>query len=342
MSFESLKGQDSAVSYLKASLRNNRISHAYIFSGPDGVGKRLAAINFAKALNCLSPVSGSACDQCSSCKKIDSSQHPDIFALKPKEKGASMVRRSSPSALSKAEGSIKIEDVRALIKDVYLKPFEAHKKVYMIEGAEYMKHEAANALLKTLEEPPSNSVIILLTENTKKLFHTIVSRCQVVKFFPLKLQEVEEIMMKEYSLSQTDAHTLSHLSGGRLGEALKFKEEDIFTKRSLLINKILSGSMVDFDFDDIPKEDVRVYLDMILAWYSDILKMKAGAGDYMLVNIDKIDSISNEAGRLSFDRIEDIINSVISTIMHIDQNANQKLAMSVLGMKIKQVSACTK
>jgi DNA polymerase-3 subunit delta' len=345
LSFESLKGQNSAVSYLKASLRNNRISHAYIFSGPDGVGKRLSAINFAKALNCSNVKSGSicgplaglavdpklnrgteGCDQCSSCKKIDSSKHPDIFTLKPKEEGA----------------SIKIEDVRALIKDVYLKPFEAYKKVYMIESAEYMKHEAANALLKTLEEPPADSIIILLTENIKSLFHTIVSRCQVVKFFPLKPKEMEEILIKEYSMDQAGAHTLSYLSGGRLGEALKFKEEDIFTKRSVLMDRILSGSRADFDFDDIPKEDVRVYLDIILAWYSDILRMKAGAKDYMLVNIDKKDIISNEAGRLSFDHIENIITSVISAITQIDQNANQKLAMSVLGMKIKQVSVCTK
>jgi DNA polymerase-3 subunit delta' len=290
------------------------------------VGKRLAAVNFAKALNCGDLRSGSPCDQCVSCKKIESSKHPDIFILRSKEEGA----------------SINIEDVRTLINDVYLKPFEARKKVYMIEGAEYMKHVAANALLKTLEEPPADSVIILLTENIKSLLHTIVSRCQVVKFFPLKLKEVEEILTKEYSLSQADAHTLSHLSGGRLGEALKFKEEDIFTKRSLLINKILSGSRADFDFDDIPKEDVRIYLDMILAWYSDILNMKAGAPDYMLVNIDKKDIISNEAGRLSFEYIEDIINSAISAIMHIDQNANQKLTMSVLGMKIKQVNICTK
>jgi len=326
LSFESLQGQDSAISYLKASLRNNRISHAYIFAGPDGVGKRLAAINFAKALNCASLVSGSPCDQCSSCKKIESSNHPDIFTLKPEEEGA----------------SIKIEDVRILIKEIYLKPFEARKKVYIIESAEYMKHEAANALLKTLEEPPSDSVIILLTENIKSLFHTIVSRCQVVKFFPLKLREVEEILINKYSLSQADSHTLSHLSGGRLGEALKFKEGDIFTKRSLLINKIISSFRADFDFDDIPKEDIKLYLDMILAWYSDIINMKAGAGDSLLVNIDKKDLISKEAGRLSFDRLEDIINSVISAMAHIDQNANQKLAMSVLGMKIKEVSACTK
>ena len=116
----------------------------------------------------------------------------------------------------------------------------------------------------------------------------------------------------------------------------------MFTKRSLLINKILSGSKADFDFDDIPKEDVKLYLDMILTWYSDILNMKAGARDHMLVNIDRIDSISSEAKRLSFDHIEDVINGVISATIQIDQNANQKLAMSVLGMKIKQVSVCTK
>ncbi|MDP3730630.1 MAG: DNA polymerase III subunit delta' [Candidatus Omnitrophota bacterium] len=382
MSFENLKGQDSAVSYLKASLRNGRVSHAYIFSGPVGVGKHLAAVNFAKALNCSSSVSGSGshpelvdgsakltidpeqsrrvegCDRCSSCKKIDSLSHPDIFTLKPKEEGGS-IKTLRPfgrlkAVLSNVEGrqaqglypergrGIKIEDVRALIKDVYLKPFEARKKVYMIEGAEHMKHEAANALLKTLEEPPADSVIILLTENIKALFHTIVSRCQVVKFFPLKLQEVEDILIKEHSLSKSDAHTLSHLSGGRLGEALKFKEEDIFTKRSLLINKILSPFKADFDFDDLPKEDVRIYLDMMLAWYSDILNMKAGAGDHMLINIDKKDIISKESGRLGFDHIEDMIKSVISAMTQIEQNANQKLAMSVLGMKIKQVSVCTK
>lgn len=326
MSFENLRGQDSAVNYLKASLKNNRVSHAYIFSGPDGVGKRLAAVNFAKAINCSGAISGSSCDQCVSCKKIETLKHPDIFTLKPGDDSA----------------SIKIEDVRALIKDVYLKPFEARKKVYIIESSEYMKHEAANALLKTLEEPPADSVIILLTENIKALFHTIVSRCQVVKFFPLKLKEVEEILIREHSLSEDNAHTLSHLSGGRLGEALKFKEDDIFTKRSLLIDKIVSPSRDDFDFDDVPKEDIKIYLDMMLAWYSDILNIKAGARDYMLVNIDKKDIISNEAAKLSFSRIEDIIGGVISAIMSIDQNANQKLVMSVLGMKIKQVGVCTK
>ena len=326
MSFASLKGQHSAIGYLKASLENNRISHAYIFSGPDGAGKRIAAINFAKALNCDNVKSGEPCDQCHSCKKIDSSKHPDIHISGPAEE----------------HGAVKIEDIRAVIKDAYLKPFEAKKKVYIIEAAQELKHEAANALLKTLEEPPADSVIILLTENIKALFHTIVSRSQVVRFFPLKLKEAEDILVKEYSFAENDAHILSHLSGGRIGLALKFKEDDVLTKRSLLIDRISSGLKDDFDFDDIPKDDIKMYLDMMLSWYRDILNMKAGLGDNMLVNIDKRDIISDKSRALSFDYLMDTINNIVSTAMYIDGNANQKLAMSVLGMKIKQVSACTK
>jgi len=232
--------------------------------------------------------------------------------------------------------------MRAIIKDIYLKPFEAKKKVYIIEAAQELKHEAANALLKTLEEPPTDSIIILLTENIKALFHTIVSRSQVVRFFPLKLKEAQDILLKEYSFSEDDAHILSHLSVGRLGLALKFKEDGVLTKRDLLINRISSGLKDDFDFDDISKDDVRMYLDMMLAWYRDILNLKAGAEDYMLVNVDKKDIISNKAKTLSYHYLEEIISNIISTATYIDTNANQKLAMSVLGMNIKQVGTCTK
>lgn len=343
MSFANLKGQHSAIGYLKAGLESGRISHAYIFSGPDGVGKRITAINFAKALNCDNVKLGESCDQCPSCKKIDSAKHPDIYILSPEEEGGSIkTLRHAQGLYPERSRGIKIEDVRAVIKNVYLKPFEAKRKVYIIEAAQELKHEAANALLKTLEEPPADSIIILLTENIKALLHTIVSRSQIVKFFPLKLKEARNILVKEYLLAEDDAHILSHLSGGRLGLALKFKKDGLLTKRSLLIDRISSGLKDDFDFDDIPKDDVRMYLDMMLAWYRDILNTKIGAGDHILVNIDKRDIISNEAKILSFENLEETINNIISTVTHIDKNANQKLAMSVLGMRIKQVSACTK
>lgn len=321
MSFADLKGQDSAVSFLKSVIRNNRLSCAYIFSGPEGVGKRLAAINFAKALNCLKASSYEGCEICPSCKKINESSHPDVSIIIPEKEG----------------GSIKIEDVRQIIKDIYLKPFEARKKVYIIDGAQDMKHEAANALLKTLEEPPADSILILITENLKALFHTIVSRSQVVRFFPLKLKEIEGILTKEYLLDETPARILAHLSGGRLGEALRFKDDDIFTKRASFM-KSISSRPLDLDFDNVRKEDFRLYLDMLLSWFRDILNTKAGLEDSMLVNIDKKDIISNEARRMSFEYLEGVINNIVSTFTYLDRNVNQKLAMSVLGLKINRVS----
>lgn len=310
MPFASLKGQDSAVSFLRASLRHDRLSHAYIFFGPNGVGKRSAALNFAKILNCASPVASEPCENCNSCKKINALVHPDLFILKPEEEG----------------DSIKIDDIRKLIKNIYLKPFEAKKKIYIIDGAESMKHEAANALLKTLEEPPADSILILITENLKSLFHTIVSRAQTVRFFPLKLKEMEEILKNEYSLDSLKAHILSHLSGGRLGEALKFKDEDIFSKRP----------PAKVNFDDIPKDKVRLYLYILLTWFRDILNTKAGVDNSMLVNIDKEDIIAKESKKLSFEYLDDVISGIMQTLSYLDQNANQKLAMSVLNLKIER------
>ena len=326
MSFASLKGQESAVSLLKSSLKNNKLSHAYIFAGCEGVGKMLAAMNFAKAVNCEKTVSSEPCDACRSCKKIEALNHPDISIVKPEKEG----------------GSIKIEAVRQLIKDIYFKPFEAKKKVYIIDGAQNMKHEAANALLKTLEEPPTDSILILITDNLKALFHTIVSRSQVVRFFPLKTGQIKDILVREYSLEEMSAHILAHLSSGKLGEALKFKDEDIFAKRLYLLANISGKGPAGLDFDDIPKEDLKLCLGILLSWYRDLLNTKVGRDQTSLVNIDKLDIISNEARRLSFDHIEDAINNILSTFVYLDQNANQKLAMNVLANKINEAVACTK
>lgn len=320
------KCYSSAVAFLKTSIKNDRLSHAYIFLGPSGVGKRAAALYFAKILNCGSALSGEPCEACPSCLKINSLSHPDISVISPDKEGS----------------SIKIDDIRALIKDIYLKPFEARKKVYIIERADHMKHEAANALLKTLEEPPTDSILILIAEDLNSLFHTIVSRSQVVRFFPLKNKDIENILTEEYALDATAAHVLAQLSGGRLGEALKFREGDAFSKRSALINKLSSGAGAEMDFDGIAKEDVRFYLDILLTWFRDIINTKARADETLLVNIDKKDIITNEAKRLSFDYLEDVLNGIEATYLYLDQSVNQKLAMNVLSNKINRIGVCTK
>jgi DNA polymerase III subunit delta' len=321
LSFTNIKGQDSAISYLKVSMTHDTLSHAYIFLGPKGVGKFLAALNFAKVLNCYSPAKDEPCDACASCKKVDNFSHPDVFILRPIKKA----------------GSIGIDEIRELIKNISLRPFEGRRKIYIIDAAETLKHEAANALLKTLEEPPRDSVLILITDNLKALFHTIVSRSQVVRFSPLKLKEIEDILRKEYSVDEVSAHVLSRLSSGSFSEALKFKDGDMLAARALLLNGVLNKSLNDMDFDTLTNDNTKVYLDILLTWFRDILNTKAGIGDSMLVNIDKKDIITSESKTLSFDYLEEIIDNIISTIMYIDQNANPKLAMSVLALKINEI-----
>ncbi|EFK94955.1 DNA polymerase III delta prime subunit, partial [sediment metagenome] len=218
VSFGDIRGQDRALSFLRGVLAGGRISHAYIFHGPVGVGKMLTAMNFAKAANCLAE-GARPCDACVPCRKADSSNHPDISLIKPGKEG----------------GSVTVDDIRALIKDASLKPYEAQKKFYIIDEADGMKEEAANAFLKTLEEPPSDSVFILVAENLRRLPATIVSRSQTVKFFALRTDEVREILIKYHGIEPARAHLLSVLSSGRPGDALKYADEEFFAKREKVI-----------------------------------------------------------------------------------------------------------
>ena len=319
MSFENIKGQSSAVDFLKSSIENDRVSHAYMFIGPSGIGKKLTAVNFAKALNCLSPKHSGPCDACAQCKKIDASNHPDFAVFSP----------------AKEDSSLSIDKVRALTRDIGLKPYEGRKKVYIIDSANSMTQEAQNALLKTLEEPPSDSVLILIAENVNAIFSTIQSRVKRVRFFPLASDEVARILVDNYKLDAKRAQVLSGISSGELGKALKYEKEGFFEKRGRIIDSLVSGSFADSDLEGFSKSDLRLALDVMLTWYRDILIAKAGACTRAaLVNIDKADIIDAEAKKTGFKELNNMISQVISTCSFLDQNVNPKLAMGVLGLNL--------
>ena len=314
MSFDDIKGQERAVSFLKNSIALQRIANAYIFCGSEGIGKRLAALNFAKAINCPRPIGESGCDSCPSCAKIASLNHPDVFLASPEKTG----------------GSVKIDDIRAIIEDVGLKPYEAKKKVYIIDEANSLTEEAANALLKTLEEPSADATLILITESPAGLLPTIRSRCQVVKFFALDCAIVKEILMKDHGLDEVMAHVLANISCGRMSQALRFKDGDFFRKRESMINALSSDAFSDLDFDKTSKIDLKALLDIMLIWYRDIMVTKTG--DRGVVNIDKMDLISRASEKIGFDKLDNVIRRIISTQIYLDQNANPKLAMAALGL----------
>lgn len=324
LSFKDIKGQDSAIRFLNRGLENNRVSHAYIFLGPSGIGRKLTALNFAKALNCTSEAPERPCDACISCKKIGSLNHPDISLLNPDTKSS----------------SISIDSVRELIRSIGLKPYEGKKKVYIIDGADSMMQGSSNALLKTLEEPPSDSVLILIAEDLARLFRTIVSRSQVVRFFPLPTDLLEEILIKVHKIGAAKAHILSHLACGSLGDALQFNDDGLFDKRQALLAGLANNTFFDSDFDGVSRDELKLYLELMLAWYRDILITKIGLGETALINIDKKDAIAKQAKRLDYDYIDGAIREVIATTGFLDQNANTKLAMGALGLKIGAI--CTK
>ena len=223
MSFKDIIGQEAPLAIIKSSLKNDRLSHAYLFVGEEGVGKETVAQRLAKILNCQRQ-SLEACGECSSCKKIERFLHPDVKYLKPE----------GPSQ------TIKIDHILKLQHEIYLKAFEGRKKVFIISSAERMTQEAANAFLKTLEEPPGEAVLILITSHPEKLLPTITSRCQLVRFNLISKEKIEKFLREKLGSSKKEAENLSLNCEGRLGEAVKIKKEGILEDKGKILDLILS------------------------------------------------------------------------------------------------------
>src|SRR5262245_7486080 len=176
MQFDAFIGNRKIIERLRTKLRESRFPHGLIFSGPEGVGKRTCALMLAKALNCRNAEAGDFCDECSSCRKIASGTHPDVLTLTVEEDAT----------------QIKIAQVRRVSELLQLQPLEGRNKLFIIDPADMLNTEAANALLKGLEEPPENSFFILITVNVHELLLTVRSRCQVYNFTPLTLEEIRQ------------------------------------------------------------------------------------------------------------------------------------------------------
>ncbi|MQY53415.1 MAG: DNA polymerase III subunit delta' [Firmicutes bacterium] len=202
MKFSEIVGQEVAVNILKKSIENNRSHHAYLFMGPDGVGKRTTAIAFAKGLNCRSS-SSDGCDLCDSCKKIENRTHPDVELIGPREGGL----------------TISIDQIRKLQRRVAYKPVEGNWKVYIID-------DAASHLLKTLEEPPPQVILILITENIYRLLSTVRSRCQLILFRQIPRTLIEKTLTDQYEVAPEEARSLARLSSGSIGRALYCLEKE--------------------------------------------------------------------------------------------------------------------
>ena len=334
MSFKEIIGQEKAAGILQNALAANRLAHAYLFEGPPGVGKVFTALNFAKALNCLDRPQNvyDCCDRCVSCKKIQDHNHVDVSWLK---------------AL-KGKFEISIDQIRQIEQQINLKPYEARYKVFCIPDAELMTSDAQNALLKTLEEPPLKSVIILTTAGSHKLYPTIVSRCQAVKFSLLSPDDVRGMLVKRYGISLQEGHFLAHISQSGLINVSLFAKDGVLNQKNGIIDEFsdfLKNPAVELSFLKETDDYILWALSVILWWYRDALVFKETSRQPIaLANTDRMDGLRACAAGYNTAQLGEMINAVLKTVGLLrETNVNPKLALMAMSTDIfKEAEKCSR
>ena len=320
MTFDQILGHERQKEILSRALANGRIAHAYLFSGPDGIGKRLMAMALARAIVCLEQRN---CGHCLACRKIDHHNHPDLHLLEPDG------------------NSIKSDQIRSFQRELNLKPLEAPRKICMIEQADAMTIGAANALLKTLEEPRGDTLLILLSAQPNRLLETIRSRCQPLPFTRHPNSRIQAELEKQLGIESTESHVLAALSEGSFKKAFgKDRELYLEQRRELLktLTGLSSGSILPIlDFADQLAADKTILpdiLEIFQAFYRDVLMTLQGRGDEELVNLDLKDKIHRASSRESVATTLSKLDALIEVRRQLDRNVNRQLAMEVLLLKL--------
>lgn len=347
MSFPDIKGQDKSIQILKEHLKQSRLANGYLFVGGEGVGKKLVAKTLAKTVNCQEELLDS-CDKCASCLKIEKNQHPDVHIV---DAATPLNINSEQSKNDIADSTaIKIGHIRQLQKDISLKAYEGKRKVFIIDNAHHLTAAASNALLKILEEPPRDSLIILISANPTLLFKTIISRCQVLRFSTLARAELEDILRKDYSLDNHLAHFLAYFCEGRLGRALSLKDTDILKKKNRIIDALALSNLAfpkgptstsqrytepALESSSIKnREELRVYLNILTGWFRDMYLIKIGMPHSELINLDRKTELLKFMPRFSFPDLDAILNFISESLLYLEQNVNIKLLLSNLKVEL--------
>ena len=306
MLFNSIIGHDRPVDILKRALANDALAHAYLFSGEPGIGKRLTAFALAAALNCDTPGAGGGCGTCPACRKVAGGIHPDVRVVMPESMDDQLLATLSRKEAEKASDRIKIEQIRRAQDSISLKPSEGRKKILIVDGADAMTEEAMNAFLKTLEEPPGDSLIILITSMPQSLLPTIRSRCQELKFQPLPRPVLAEVLQEKRGLDAGDAWFAAALSRGSLGRALDMDVQKEKTDREqfLALWEGLGGMRNDEILalaEGVAKdrEGFERILDIGVEWLRDRLVYQETGDERLLVFAGGVDRIRSGQARFS-------------------------------------------
>lgn len=325
MDFNKIIGQKEIVNRLIKTIIDNRIGHAYIFTGTKGIGKRTIGRAFAHMLLCNMPDSNGPCNKCASCRLRIEGSNPDFYQIE-------------------TDGdNISIDEIRNMQNDILIKPLYSNRKVVLIVDAEKLTVQAQNCLLKVLEEPPHYAVIILTASNYKALLGTIrsrVSKFNLTKYSPEEMREI----IKHYAQSDTpDKDFIINYSDGIPGIAINLVASDDFIilreKAIDIIRKLDNMKDIEFfdiyDFFETNKNKIDIVLDVMTTFYRDLIVIKTGGKENMLINSDKKNKIVNEAGKYSIEKLINNIEVVETTRNSIKQNINYQLSIETMILKLQ-------
>lgn len=325
--FHDILGHEQIIAHLQNAIEEDKVSHAYIFNGPEASGKMMLAEAFAMALQCEGE-GKRPCLECRSCRQAADHNQPDII----------YVSHEKPNTIG-------VDDIRTQINnDIDIKPYSSRYKVYIVDEAQKMNQQAQNALLKTIEEPPAYAIILLLTTNADSFLQTILSRCITLNLKTVKEDKIKEYLMKHYQIPDYQADICAAFSQGNVGKAIQLASSEEFGELKASVLQLMKR-LEDIDLYEMTgavkqiaeyKLSVNDYFDLMMIWFRDVLYLKATNDVDGLIFKDEVYDIKKQAAKRSYQGIETILEALEKAKIRLNANVNFDLVIELLLLTIKE------
>jgi DNA polymerase III subunit delta' len=334
MPFHDCIGHQQSIAFLQAAVTHERLAHAYLFHGEGAIGKRLTATRLAQAFNCERPPKATgldSCGTCRSCRQIDARTHPDFFVIEPDPEQATQ--------------QIKIEQVREIEHQIMYRPLIGERKICLIDDADRMTIGAANALLKTLEEPPAHSLFFLISSRPSALPSTIRSRCQALRFTTPARTQIEAALILNREISPTDARFLAIVSEGRLGQALTADVKDTRTRQQEVMDLVHPQSLQSIgsilsSAEAIAKADrAQDMLAWLARWIRDLVLLQIGGDRDQLLYLDDLTMLETYAQQADTDSLLSLLREIELTEQRATRHLNLHMALEMILLRLRDALA---
>jgi DNA polymerase-3 subunit delta' len=331
MPFADITGHEQPISLLQATLCNRRLAHAYVFYGEARIGKLMTAVRLAQALNCEQPsqtVAQDSCGRCRSCLQIAARTHPDYFVIEPDPKAATP--------------QIKIEQVREIEQQFVYRPLIGERKICLIDDADRLTIGAANALLKTLEEPPGDSLFILVTSRLHALPITIRSRCQALRFTTPARTQVEAALILKRELPPADARFLAVFADGRIGEALTVAVADVRVRQQECLTlvkpeSLMSSATILSAAESLAKTDRgEETLTWLTRWIRDLVIVIVDGDHDQILHLDHVTDLRRYAQRADIDALLTLLNDIERIEQQATRHLNVQMALETTFLRLRE------